>query len=408
MNTTLLRYTLALFLCGITTAAMADNDDILISEDFTEFTISGTTWPKNGTGESGIWNLYYCEYKENAAQTNNAALKITCDNSSSPKYYGYASSPSLGYNGNVLLSFKCGKSTNTNATLILSILDDNNVTFYEGGKTKEIPITIKHADGGSYFVYNILGTTALTQLQFKTKTGNYFYIDNIAVTKDILSENINNSSFISVHKNNITNVKTSRTLKGGIWNTLCLPFNVTKATMVAALGENQDIQMRTYTSYDETDNSMIFNSVADDATVVAGTPFLIKINSDVINPTFESVTIVDTPAETVGENGSVQFVGTYDPINLNIDGTNLFITTSGSLAKPKDENSNHMKGLRAYITVPAGMNLARLTINDETTDIQQIALNKEKPTTLYILNGQRLQTLKKGIIIRDGKLTFIK
>ena len=403
MKTKLLRFTLVLFLCGITTVGKAQGD-IIFEEHFDGIK------DKNMGAYINIplshWSSYSnCSRSLNGTQ-NNPALKIErLDKDKGPE--GYATTEALEYNGDVILSFSNGYtsgSTPTEAEIILT----GNATF-EANSQSSIRVNVNSHNTSMtrdyLYIRNLSETTTIT---FKTTSSIYYAIDDILVVKDILSENINNSSFISVHKNNITNVKTSRTLKGGIWNTLCLPFNVTKATMVAALGENQNIQMRTYTNYSQTDNAMNFDAVADDATIAAGTPFLIKINSDVINPTFESVTIVDTPAETVGENGSVQFVGTYDPINLNIDGTNLFITTSGSLAKPKDENSNHMKGLRAYITVPAGMNLARLTINDETTDIQQIALDKEKPTTLYSLNGQRLQTLKKGIIIRDGKLTFIK
>ena len=207
------------------------------------------------------------------------------------------------------------------------------------------------------------------------------------------------------------NVKTCRTLRGGIWNTLCLPFNVTKATMEAALGPSQDIQMRTFSSY--ADNVMTFDAVADDAVISAGTPFLIKLNTTVTNPTFNSVFISDTPAQTI-PRGDVSFIGTYSTTTLNADGTHLFITTDGKLAYPKADGRT-MKGMRAYISVPSSLAStfanARLVFNDknddETSGIQTIT-RKKPSTVIYNLSGQRLKQPRKGLNIIDGKLTSVK
>ena len=203
------------------------------------------------------------------------------------------------------------------------------------------------------------------------------------------------------------NVKTCRTLTGGIWNTLCLPFNVTKATMEAALGPSQDIQMRTFSSY--ADNVMTFAVVADDAVIEAGTPFLIKLNTTVDNPTFNSVTISNTAAQAINNNG-VSFVGTYSTTTLNADGTHLFITTAGKLAIPTSDGTT-MKGMRAYISVPEDMkfsvNETRLVfndINDDEPSSVQTPTQKKTPSAIYNLNGQRLKQPRKGLNIIDGKL----
>lgn len=223
-----------------------------------------------------------------------------------------------------------------------------------------------------------------------------------------LSEAENNKDFIIAHPDTMMTVKTSRTLKRGIWNTMCLPFDVTKATMEAALGENQNIKMRTYSSYDATNKIMNFDAVADNDTINAGTPFLIKLNNDVANPTFESVIISNT-ADTVVNHNGVKFIGTYSGRDLNIDGTHLFITTDGTVAKPEDGTQNHLKGLRAYIEVPSGTTTpSRLNIDDETVDIQQIDADDDYSTALYDLKGLRLERPKKGLCIKDGKLIFIK
>ena len=147
-------------------------------------------------------------------------------------------------------------------------------------------------------------------------------------------------------------------------------------------------------------------SFSSTESVSAGKPFLIKVGKTITNPTFESVTISNTTDTVVTHNG-VSFIGTYSGRNLNIDGTHLFITTTGTVAKPASITQNHLKGLRAYIEVPANADV-RLNIDGEATDIQQVAIDEERPSALYNLNGQRLQSPKKGIIIKDGKLSFIK
>ena len=165
--------------------------------------------------------------------------------------------------------------------------------------------------------------------------------------------------------------------------------------------------MRTFSSY--ADNVMTFAVVADDAVIEAGTPFLIKLNTTVDNPTFNSVTISNTPAKADTDNG-VSFVGTYSTTTLNDNGTHLFITTDGKLAIPTSDGRT-MKGMRAYISVPSalaptvsGARLVFNDINDDEPSSVQTPTRKKTPSAIYNLNGQRLQQLRKGLNIIDGKL----
>ena len=279
------------------------------------------------------------------------------------------------------------------------------------------PITINNIpySSSSYttYEYSIIGTGEI-QIQFMLNSNNFMAIDDVSITIDAgttinIDEANNNNSTIEANNGKIVNVATSRTLTGNIWNTLCLPYNVTKATMVQALGEDQDIQMRTYSSY--ADGVMNFTSVEDNTTITAGTPFLLKLNTTVENPTFSSVTVSNTAAQTVTHD-NVSFVGTYSSTPLATDGTNLFITTDGTLAIPTTDG-NTMNGMRAYISVPESMkftaNEVRLATNDEATAVQSVAMvsqqQQEKPS-IYALTGQRRQHLQKGLNIINGKLTL--
>ena len=238
--------------------------------------------------------------------------------------------------------------------------------------------------------------------------GNTFVIDNVKVTKIpevSINEASDNSTTITTNNTKMVTVNTTRTLTSGIWNTLCLPFDVTMKDLVLALGENQSIQLRTYTGY--ANNIMTFGEVTS---VPAGTPFLIKLNTTVENPTFHAVTISDAPAQTV-PHGDVSFVGTYSKVDLLTDGTNLFLTTRNTLASPASDK-NTMNGLRAYIVVPQGFDPtnARIMMDDgETTAISALAPSTEtSPKATYNLKGQRVENARRGLYVVNGKLTLVK
>ena len=333
-----------------------------------------------------------------------SALRIE-KNSTSGTTKGYAITPYFEYDGDVILSFKYINTTVNNSKVKLSVT--KGVSFDGYDNPHSFDITNHYNNGWKTATYRITNATSTTRVKFALDSDNYFAIDDVVVTKDILGENADNQYYIAAHEGNATDVQTTRTLIGGIWNTLCLPFNVTKATMEAALGKDQDIQMRTFSSY--ADNVMTFAVVADDAVIEAGTPFLIKLNTTVDNPTFNSVTISNTPARADTDNG-VSFVGTYSTTTLNADGTHLFITTDGKLAIPTSDGTT-MKGMRAYISVPSALaptvSGARLVFNDINNDEPssvQTPTQKITPSAIYNLNGQRLQQLRKGLNIIDGKL----
>ena len=254
----------------------------------------------------------------------------------------------------------------------------------------------------------LLSLSKDAKIKFLLKSNDYAAIDDIVIVKDTLSEGTDNQYYLTAHNDKETDVHTKRTLTGGIWNTLCLPFNVTKATMEAALG--QDVQLRTYTGF--AGNVMTFSEVTGDDVITAGTPFLLKLNTTVTNPTFNSVTVSNNTAAQTVTRGDVSFIGTYSQKELATDGTELFITTSGGLAIPTT-NGNVMNGMRAYIKVPSNMaftpNGVRLAIDNETTSIQSVT-TPSQPDAVYNLSGQRLQQPRKGlnIVRKNGKLILIR
>lgn len=371
-------------------------DEYIINESFSN--ITGINYNSTSYGDWTIFSCYYAYY----SGTNSPALRLTL---SSNKEYGYATSKIFNYAGDVVLSLTYAKVVEKNSAF--TIIINNGGVFEDHTTQKSFPV---NGTKNSYIPISlrIIGTTPNTSITFILQGNDPVGIDDVKVKKDgfTLVELISNDDFPTANNNKTIDVSTLRTLTGGIWNTLCLPFDLTMEDMKLALGEGRDIKMRTFSSY--ADKVMTF---AEATAVSAGTPFLIKLNTTVVNPTFHAVTVKNTTAQTVTSNG-VSFVGTYSPVPLNINGTNLFITKNNTLALPA-EGMNIMNGLRAYIVVPEDFDSsgARLMMDDgETTAVSELVPSTEgaKPEATYDLKGQRVENGRRGLYVINGKLTLVK
>ena len=111
------------------------------------------------------------------------------------------------------------------------------------------------------------------------------------------------------------------------------------------------------------------------------------------------------------------FVGTYSPATIKADGTDLFISTDGSVKKPSsaDGTANRIKGMRAYISIPAGTDakMVKLSFDGSLMGIEDIdSCDNADSGRIYSLGGQYVGdnagSLPKGIYIKNGKKITIK
>ena len=255
----------------------------------------------------------------------------------------------------------------------------------------------------NYFVL-VKDITGETQFTFSAVR---CYLDDVRVAflPINLIETVNNTLTIA---NNLgqCNVTLTRTLGTGYWNTLCLPFDITKASFEEATGANAEIQ----TLASVNNGVFRFDDIAADATIEAGTPFIVKVSQPVTNPQFRNVVITDTEAKAMPENESYQFVGTYSRVQLEIDKTELFLGTDGKLHYPSSADVSTMKGLRAYFVVPTGAVTTRVNINGEKMDAIDAIDAPEADAVVYDLRGQRHHPddLQKGVYICDGRKVIVK
>ena len=169
-----------------------------------------------------------------------------------------------------------------------------------------------------------------------------YYIEVISRLSDIVA-----LSSQHIKPGDTYSYQVQRTFASDHWNTICLPFDVSKETLAEEMGEN--CALRVFTK--KVENNVLKFENAD--AIQAGVPYLIKPADKVKNPIFSNVVYKKdvTPQTVQDETGQYAFVGTFDPVNLNVDGSELFLLSNGNLAKPKSKDVNEMYGMRAYFKI---------------------------------------------------------
>ena len=197
-------------------------------------------------------------------------------------------------------------------------------------------------------------------------------------------------------------VRLKRTLSAQYWNTFAVPFDIEYDAL-------ENVEIAKFTGKVE-GNTMIFEK--EQTLIEAGVPYIVKW--DIKDPTFESVTLKATKAQTINSNdGQFGFVAIYDPTALALNKTERYLAKDGNLYYPSspDNKANLLKGLRAYYRVPAGAG-AKIAFFGETTGITSPEV-LTTPTTInvYNLNGQymgsSINNLPKGIYIVNGRKLII-
>lgn len=386
------RHLLLLLLCGWVSTGQATD---VICQDFSNSAFSQYSDKLITTSIDG-WVFNQCYYYDFGAYASKKAIHVHNDENN----YGYATSPQFGIACNAIIRFSFANTSSANqSTFTISII--NNGVFEDGTKS------ISHSKNSSAATFNqvthkIYGATETTQIKFTlTSKSKFFALDDIRVTP-AEAESLSESATNTVDAAKVADVTLTRTLTGGIWNTLCLPFNIDMTTLSLALGEGQDIQLRTFSSY--ADGIINFTSANS---ISAGTPFLIKLNTTVENPTFPVVNLETTAAQTV-THGDVSMVGVYSPYELPENG--VFLSTDGKLKKPS-ERSREMKGLRAFFTIPSNQQQnARIFIDNSTSGIAETEGTTVGSDDWHSLDGRRLsgRPTTKGLYICNGKKMILK
>lgn len=318
-------------------------------------------------------------------------------------------------NGNLLLQ----KTTGSLESPIFKNFENGytvNITFSQGGTT---PLTItsgedsKEADITSNVGDNTNGIGFLLSMNIKAgntftlKAGNAAYISKIeivALSGITLDENADDTETkIKDNNGKTVDVKLTRSLKAGAWNTICLPFDVTAEQVESVLKATGNV--KEFDKEDKATATIFFKPATE---MKAGVPYLIKPTEDAKVLNFKDVTInnVDELSRINGNDYCI--CGVFGKYTMKTNGTELFLNAAGKFVAPAPGKET-MKGFRAYFNVPSNASAAALNINidDETTGINNIETEATVNGKVYNLNGQyvgnSLNGLKKGIYVVNGK-----
>lgn len=264
-----------------------------------------------------------------------------------------------------------------NKTATVSTINSDNISFIEkGGKS-----------GDKSFITSITLTYTRPKLD---ATLDEKAFDAESTIKGIVGEN--------------KTLALNRTFNPSQLYTMCLPFDLSKDMITGIFGKETKVY-----SYDGYQNGELSFSIVKE--VKAGMPFLMRPEYYVEQPTFAGVTVGSTTVQTVC-GGEWDLCGTFGSLELVADGTQLFLTAGGTLAKPLAE-SRKMRGFRCYLqkhtgTANGSAQLPSVTIDGETNAIKTAEYAAPtSATTAYSLSGMKLnagcKTANGGIMIIDGK-----
>lgn len=284
------------------------------------------------------------------------------------------------------------KITMTGNRFLQLSLNDNNGTWNKERQTGE------WLGSSSSVSFTNLGSDDGNAVSYYT-----INIEYVAVKPVTLDESQNNTETISGNADKTVNVKLTRTLKADVWNTFCVPFDV---TIEGSPLEGATIKQ--IASVTEKDDGAVINFVDALATLEAGKAYLVRTATAIVNPTFNGVTVKNVTPTNCSGNEKYQLIGIYSPLNIDASryGKVFGINNQDKLAKVKENTS--IKGMRAYFLLANSATAAKLNFGGELTGIDAVD-NGEAVMTgkVYNLNGQyvgnSLEGLKKGVYVVNGK-----
>ena len=205
-----------------------------------------------------------------------------------------------------------------------------------------------------------------------------------------------------------TYVKLNRTLVANMWNTLCVPFAISKEEIKANFGEGTLVE-----KLDAVNGNTV--NFADATSIEAGVPYLIKPTVAGTTYTFNGKEVSADAPKAEG-NADVTFQGIYSPTDITNNGTvkAAGVTEGGKVLFVNAGSKT--KAFRCFFTISDNASITpamlKVSIKGVETAINSIVMDNSNATdnAIYNLQGQRVNgnSLTKGIYIKNGKKFAVK
>jgi|GEM_PF-2652071 len=221
----------------------------------------------------------------------------------------------------------------------------------------------------------------------------------------VLRDTVNNEELLTDLNGSTTNVSVYRSLTGGMYNTLCLPFNVDNLTGTP-LEDATVWQYNGATVKGDGTSKEIFLEFEEVESITAGKPYLVEPAEDIKAPMeFKNVTISVTNGSEIAAHTAVTMHGILHPTELQTNNKSiLFLVENNNLAWANV--TANMNGMRAYFKVNEPSLLTARTrayirreptvatdmenITTPETEIKKVIYNG----SLYIIRGDEVYTIQ--------------
>ena len=230
-------------------------------------------------------------------------------------------------------------------------------------------------------------------------------VELVANFEVILLDTENNEGILTNLNDQTVDVAVYRSLTAGMYNTLCLPFDVDDLTGTPL--ENATVwQYNGATVKGDGTSKEIFLDFAEVTSITAGEPYLVEPAEDIAAPMeFKNVTISVTNGSEIVAHTAVTMHGILHPTELQANNKSiLFLVDNNNLAWA-NETAN-MNGMRAYFKVNEPSLLSARTrayirkeptvatdmenITTSETEIKKVIYNG----SIYIIRGDEVYTLQ--------------
>lgn len=212
-----------------------------------------------------------------------------------------------------------------------------------------------------------------------------------------------------------------RSLTAGVWNAICLPFDMTVSQANLLFGEGYQLQEFTGVEKENGNTTINFSAAAE---FKAGVPYIVMPTQSVGKKAvvvISGVDVVEGDPQVVEQSGYT-FQGFYNPTLLEAGNKQyIFIGANNQFSYPNaDPNKNKsLRAFRCYFHLPEPLSVDALSLSVDNqgivdsislTEVEGLRTNTNN--RVYSISGQCVGTstenLPKGIYIVNGRKFIVK
>lgn len=289
--------------------------------------------------------------------------------------------------GTYLFTMNVSSTNGQSYKISILDMDENELDAFESGSVGSGDKEVKHyfnLAAGNYIV-KLENTTSWSQghiVSLVVTQPSLLTIDEMAATNAVIHDN---------YRNGDHDIQIIRSIVPGMYNTICLPFDVKDAQLQAIFGN--DVKLLQMNGATLNGNELDLN-FEDATSIYRGTPYLIKTSQAVVNPVFTAVEIKAEEGDATAGTAA-DFIGNFIAGEVPAGDQNLFLGPNNLLYF--SQTATPIKGMRAYfhVKVPgAAQMIQHARIVKGTQVITSVDLvGAETKAVKTIENGQLIITI---------------